>query len=87
MLAPCCTTCGCALDATAVPAAARAMAPAWSLSPLAVVALKRAAVALALLVLYAAAKLGYDAAGASGALIAFGAGGFLLLPCVPERLG
>jgi hypothetical protein len=86
MLAPSCARCGCSLDATAAPAAAHAMAPAWSLSPTAMIALKRAGVLLAVLALYAAAKLGYDAAGAAGSLIAFGAGGFLLLPFVPERL-
>jgi hypothetical protein len=64
----------------------RAVAPMWSPPPLAVLALRRAGMLLGALALYAAAKLGYDAAGASGALIAFGAGGFLLLPFVPERL-
>jgi hypothetical protein len=44
-------------------------------------------VLVALLSLYAAAKVGYDSAGASGAMIAFGVGGFLLLPFVPERVG
>src|SRR3954470_7021375 len=85
MLAPSCARCGCSLDATAVPAVTHA-APGWSLSATGVVALKRAGVLLALLALYAAAKLGHDAAGAAGALVAFGAGGFLLVPFVPERL-
>jgi hypothetical protein len=87
MLAPNCARCGCSLDATAVPAATHPMGPAWSLSASGVVALKRAGVVLAALALYAAAKLGYDAAGVAGGLVAVGAGGFLLLPFVPERLG
>jgi uncharacterized protein (DUF983 family) len=85
MLAPSCTQCGCALDARPAPTA-RAIAPVWALPPLAALVLKRAGILVALLGLYAAAKLGYDAAGASGALIAFGAGGFLLVPFVPERV-
>jgi hypothetical protein len=85
MLAPSCTQCGCALDAKAAPSA-RAVAPAWSLPPLAALMLRRAGILVAVLGLYAAAKLGYDAAGASGALIAFGVGGFLLVPFVPERI-
>ena len=85
MLAPSCVQCGCALDAKVAPVT-RAAGPAWSLPPLAALVLRRAGILFALLGLYAAAKLGYDAAGPSGALTAFGAGGFLLVPFVPERL-
>ena len=85
MLTPGCMQCGCALDAKPAPSE-RAIAPAWSLPPLASLMLRRAGILVAVLALYAAAKLGYDAAGASGALIAFGAGGFLLIPFVPERI-
>lgn len=41
-------------------------------------------VLLALLMLYAAAQVGWDAAGPSGGMIAFGCGAFLLLPFVPQ---
>jgi hypothetical protein len=51
-----------------------------------VAALRALGVLCCVLTLYAAGKLGYEAGGASGALIAFGAGGFLLLPFVPERV-
>jgi hypothetical protein len=44
-------------------------------------------VLMAMLALYAATKVGYDTAGASGALMAFGMGAFLLVPFVPQRLG
>jgi hypothetical protein len=85
MLAPSCEHCGCALDARAVghaatPVARRALPAAWTL------ALRCLGVLMAVLVLYAATKVGYDSAGPSGALIAFGMGGFLLVPFVPERL-
>ena len=86
MLAPSCERCGCALDASAV-AATPAAVPAFSLPPIARLALRRLGVLIGALALYAAAKLGYEAAGPSGALIAFGAGGYLMLPFVPERVG
>jgi hypothetical protein len=86
MLAPGCERCGCALDAS-VATAAPAPVRAFSLPPIWILALRRASLLLGALALYAAAKLGYEAAGPSGALIAFGAGGFLLLPFVPERVG
>ena len=35
----------------------------------------------------AAARVGYGAAGVTGAITAVGAAGFLLLPLVPERVG
>ncbi|MEA2413334.1 MAG: hypothetical protein QOC77_3895 [Thermoleophilaceae bacterium] len=87
MLAPSCGHCGCALDAHAVeratePIAGRAGAfTGWT------TALRRVAVLFAMLALYAGTKLGYDAAGPSGALVAFGMGGFLLVPFVPQRFG
>jgi hypothetical protein len=85
MLSPSCERCGCALDASAIAATApsfeRAM-PARALLLLRVVG-----VILGALALYAATKVGFDSAGPSGALIAFGMGGFLLVPFVPQRLG
>jgi ribosomal protein L37AE/L43A len=86
MLAPRCDECGCVLDAVPAVATVSPTTPAFSLPPLAAFVLIRGAIVLAALALYAAAKLGYDAAGASGALIALGAAGFLLLPCVPDRI-
>ena len=86
MLAPACATCGCALESRRVHQAAPER-PRTVVVPAAAFALVRPlCVLLALLALYAGAKLGWDAAGPSGGLIAFGAGGFLLLPFVPERL-
>jgi hypothetical protein len=86
MLAPECGRCGCALDARVVeascaPGAAVVLSARW------VLALRVAGVLVAMLALYAATKVGYELAGASGALIAFGIGGFLLVPFVPQRLG
>ena len=85
MLSPSCEGCGCALEAR-VMAAPVIAAPGLALPPVAVVALRRIGVLLCALMLYAAAKVGFNVAGASGALIAFGVGGFLLLPFVPERI-
>jgi ribosomal protein L37AE/L43A len=86
MLAPSCEHCGCALDALPAGAVTHSQAPAFSLPPLARFLLTRGAILLGALTLYAAGRLGYDAAGASGAFIGLGLGGFLLLPCVPERI-
>jgi hypothetical protein len=86
MLSPCCDRCGCALDAVLASSLSIAAVPAVELSARTVLALRWAGVLSALLVFYAAGKLGYEAAGASGALIAFGMCGFLLLPFVPERV-
>ena len=86
MLAPSCEHCGCALDALPAGAAVRSAAPAFSLPPLARFLLTRGAIVLGVLTLFAAGRLGYDAAGPSGALIGAGLGGFLLLPCLPERI-
>jgi hypothetical protein len=86
MLSPRCEHCGCALDAV-VAEGPSASAPVRLFGPRWVLALRVAGVFLALLALYAATKAGYGAAGASGALIAFGMGGFLLVPFVPQRLG
>jgi hypothetical protein len=87
MLSPSCERCGCPLDASAVPrgAAPRPVAP-FAIPPRMIGALRALGVLCCLLTLYAAGKLGYEAGGASGALIAFGAGGFLMLPFVPERV-
>jgi hypothetical protein len=86
MLAPACVACGCALDAMAVAPDRAGEAVAWALPVAAVLALRVMGVFLGLLGLYAAARLGWRQAGPSGGLIAFGVGGFLLLPFVPERV-
>jgi hypothetical protein len=86
MLAPACSGCGCALESRLVSAPV-ALRPRTFVVPPAALALARPLfVVLVLLALYAGAKLGWDAAGPSGGLIAFGTGGFLLLPFVPERV-
>lgn len=88
MLAPSCGHCGCALDARAVePAAAPPGAGRGGLPASWTTALRWVGVLVALLALYAGTKVGYDAAGPSGALMAFGMGAFLLVPFVPQRLG
>jgi hypothetical protein len=87
MLAPACERCGCALDAHLAADLEREPVAAFSL-PRAWMRLARAVtVVFAVLALYAATKVGYGAAGFSGALVAFGMGGFLLVPFVPQRLG
>ena len=87
MLLPNCERCGCALDAVAVPGGPSLIGVApFALPAPAAVALRLAGALLGALVMYAAAKTGYDLAGLSGGMVAFGAGGFLLLPFVPERL-
>lgn len=87
MLAPCCARCGCALDARAAEASEATAGAAVSLPPRVMAGLRALTVLLGALALWAAASLGSHAAGAAGALVAFGAGGFLMLPFVPERLG
>ena len=86
MLAPSCERCGCALESVPAVATARTERAQYSLPPLATFVLGRLAIVLALLTLYAAARLGYDAGGAPGAIIGVGLAGFLLLPCVPKRI-
>jgi hypothetical protein len=86
MLSPSCEWCGCALDARPGLAAEPAVA-AWAPPALALAALRRVGVLVGALALYEAAKLGLEAGGPSGAMIAFGAGGFLMLPFVPEQVG
>jgi hypothetical protein len=86
MLAPSCEECGCVLDAVPAIAPVASGAPPFSLPPLAAFVLIRGAILLAALTLYAAARLGYDAGGPSGALTALGMAGFVLLPCLPERI-
>jgi hypothetical protein len=86
MLSPSCDHCGCALDARAL-GAGDAVAATVALPPRLVLLLRGVAVLLGALALWAAASLGFHAAGAAGAMTAFGAGGFLMLPFVPERLG
>jgi hypothetical protein len=85
MLSPACAGCGCALDARPARPSVGAvggfeMAARWTS------ALRVLGVAVALLALFAATRVGYDEAGASGGLIAFGMGCFLLVPFVPQRL-
>jgi hypothetical protein len=87
MLAPSCGRCGCALDAHAVEHAAEPIAGRAGPSAGWTTTLRWVAMLFATLALYAGTKLGYDAAGPSGALMAFGMGGFLLVPFVPQRLG
>lgn len=87
MLSPRCDRCGCALDAVLV--RAESIAPAdvgAGVSGRTLLALRWLGVLSALVGFYAASKAGYEAAGTSGALIAFGMTGFLLLPFVPERV-
>jgi hypothetical protein len=86
MLEPSCGQCGCVLDSMPVAPAAAQERPAATLPPLAAFVLVRLALVLALLTLYGAARLGYDAGGAPGAITGVGLGGFLLLPCVPKRI-
>jgi hypothetical protein len=85
MLAPSCARCGCALDAQVAGTAADGVGspglpPAWTRASRVLGTL------VAVLALYEATKFGYDAAGGSGTLIAFGIGCFLLVPFVPQRL-
>jgi hypothetical protein len=88
MLAPSCEHCGCALEtAVARDESSAGSAATWSLPPSALPVLRALGVVVALLGLYAAAKVGYHAAGASGGMVAFGVGGFLLLPFVPQQVG
>jgi hypothetical protein len=85
MLSPSCERCGCRLDAQVAdptPAGERLSA----MPARATAAMRTLAMLLGALALYAAANLGYHAAGAAGAMIAFGLGGYLMLPFVPERL-
>jgi len=86
MLSPCCDRCGCALDALATASGAGAPVEPFRLSAHSLLALRMAGVLSALLGFYAAAKVGYESAGPSGALIAFGIMGFVMLPFVPERV-
>src|SRR3954454_25233403 len=86
MLTPKCEHCGCALESAAATAPASPQRPQSSLPPLTTFVLIRLAIVLALLTLYAAARLGYDAGGAPGAITGVGLAGFVLLPCVPKRI-
>ena len=86
MLAPTCEHCGCALESARAAVEAVPQRPQASLPPLAAFLLVRFAIVLALLTAYAAARLGYAAGGAPGAITAIGLAGFLLLPCVPKRV-
>ena len=87
MLTPSCTHCGCALDATPTPPDVTPLRPPVAVPRAVRLALRALGVVCCALVLVTGARLGYRLAGASGALIAFGAAGFLLLPFIPERLG
>ena len=86
MLAPSCDHCGCVLESVPVaPATSPERLPS-ALPPRVTFILIRLAIVLALLTVYAAARLGYDAGGAPGAITGVGLAGFLLLPCVPKRI-
>src|SRR5947208_3643680 len=87
MLAPSCELCGCVLDSVAAAPAMSRESHAPTLPPLATFVLVRLAIVLALLTLYAGARIGYNAGGAPGAITGFGLAGFLLLPCMPKRIG
>lgn len=86
MLSPSCDRCGCRLDARVVDSAVAPAGQAFPMPSWGAALVRRLLVVLAALALYAASDLGYQAAGPAGAMIAFGVGGFLLLPFVPERL-
>jgi hypothetical protein len=86
MLSPSCERCGCRLDARGAEVAPVADVEMPWTRPWVVTLLRWPAVLLGALALYAAARLGHHLGGAAGAMIAFGAGGFLMLPFVPERL-
>ena len=86
MLSPSCERCGCRLDACGAEAATVVDDEMPWTRPWVVTLLRRLAVLLGALALYAAASLGHHLGGAAGATIAFGLGGFLMLPFVPERL-
>jgi hypothetical protein len=87
MLSPSCERCGCALDASAAPRDAASAPRGMSIAPGLLTALRVLGVLCCALTLYAAARLGFRYWGPSGAMIAFGAAAFLLLPFVPERVG
>src|SRR4051795_3974272 len=84
MLAPSCERCGCALESVPAVAAALPERAGSPLPPLATFVLVRLAIVLALLTLYAAARLGYDAGGAPGAIPRGGVAGLLPLPRRPK---
>lgn len=86
MLSPACEGCGCALESRVLVEPAPVRARTFVMPAAAVAAVRPLCILLALLMLYAAAKVGWEVAGPSGGLIAFGFGGFLLLPFVPQRL-
>lgn len=86
MLSPACGHCGCAMDAVAVPSAQAPRPRAFVMPAVLAAAARPLCVLLAVLMLYATAKVGWDAGGPSGGMIAFGFGGFLLLPFVPQRV-
>ena len=86
MLSPSCARCGCALDARAVRQASASDGAGFALPARWMQASRVLGVLVGLLALYAATKAGYDTAGGSGALVAFGMGCFLLVPFVPQRL-
>jgi hypothetical protein len=86
MLEPNCERCGCVLDSAPAASAPAPERRATALPPNAAFVLVRVAIVLAILTLYAAARIGYDAGGAPGAITGVGLAGFLLLPCVPKRL-
>ncbi len=88
MLSPLCDRCGCALESVVAADPAPAVAsPQFELPALVRAVWRPAGLALATLVLYTSAKVGYHQGGTAAGMTALGAGGFLLLPFVPERIG
>jgi hypothetical protein len=88
MLSPHCEQCGCTLDAVAPGDVRR---PAGEDAAPALPSLKTPLVRLltlvfAVVLLVAAARLGFARAGLNGGLVAVGVAGFLLLPFAPERI-
>ena len=89
MLPPRCPDCGCPLDALAraeVERRAHAEEPLPEPGVLGTQVARALAAVSAVVLLVASARYGFVQGGFFGALIAAGAGGFLLLPFVPEKL-
>lgn len=86
MLSHHCDGCGCVLESRAMVVHAPASELGVELPRAVRAAVVPLGLLLGLLMLFAAGRLGYEAAGAAGCMVAAGAAGYLLLPFVPERL-
>jgi hypothetical protein len=88
MLSPSCERCGCSLDAVPAAEARRPAGDQVTATPFGMksVALRVLTALFAVVLLLAAARVGFAEAGLNGGLMAVGAAGFLLLPFVPERI-